>query len=225
MSQTLSISTNLFTAWKAITEMDEPTLIREAQRGNRLAFDDLVRRYDHAILRLAVRLAGSEPDGHDIYQEAFLKAYKNIGSFRSESSFYTWMHRIVCNLCMDRLRSHKTRLRNDHVFTDPDGNEHDELDSLPDSSLTAQPERQVLSSELQEQIAAALRKLTPRERMVFELRHVEGLRLKTVGEVLNTSEETAKNTLFRATHKMRRFLAHLRRPRAFEIRCFEPIAS
>jgi len=225
MSNTLSISTDLFTAWTAVTEMDEPILIREAQRGNKLAFDELVRRYDHAILRLAIRVAGSEPDGQDIYQEAFLKAYKNIGSFRSESSFYTWMHRIVCNLCMDRLRSQKTRPRNDHVFTDPDGNEHDELSSLPDPSLGAQPERQVLSAELQEHIAAALKKLTPRERLVFELRHFEGLRLKMVGEVLNTSEETAKNTLFRATHKMRRFLAHLRRPRAFGIRCFEPMAS
>jgi RNA polymerase sigma-70 factor (ECF subfamily) len=198
--------------------MDEATLIRDAQRGSTVAFDDLVRRYDQAILRLATRLTGSEHEGQDIYQEAFLKAYKNISRFRSESSFYTWMHRIVCNLCMDRLRSHKSRPANNRVFIDADGQEHDELEHLPDRSLYAQPERQVLRTELHKQIQIALRKLTPRERMVFELRHFEGLKLRVVGEILSTSEETAKNTLFRATHKLRNFLAHVRRPAAYSMR-------
>ena len=85
--------------------LEDAVLISDAQRGCKAAFETLVRRYDQAILRLALRLTGSEQDAQDIYQDAFLKAYRNIGRFRSESSFYTWMHRIVTNLCMDRLRN------------------------------------------------------------------------------------------------------------------------
>src|SRR5581483_12489215 len=67
---------------------DTSILIREAQNGNCLAFEELVRQYDRAVLRLAIHLTGSEEDAQDIYQEAFLKAYKNLGSFRFECSFY-----------------------------------------------------------------------------------------------------------------------------------------
>ena len=78
--------------------IDDTMLIREAQRGNRAAFEELVRHYDQAVLRLALHLTGTEQDAQDVYQDAFLKAYKNIGSFRFECSFYTWIYRIVTNL-------------------------------------------------------------------------------------------------------------------------------
>ena len=84
--------------------IDDTILIREAQRGNRGAFEELVRHYDQAVLRLAMHLTGTEHDAQDVYQDAFLKAYKNIGSFRFECSFYTWIYRIVTNLCLDHLR-------------------------------------------------------------------------------------------------------------------------
>ena len=84
--------------------IDDTILIREAQRGNRAAFEELVRYYDQPVLRLAFHLTGTEHDAQDVYQDAFLKAYKNIGSFRFECSFYTWIYRIVTNLCMDHLR-------------------------------------------------------------------------------------------------------------------------
>src|SRR5260370_13130940 len=83
--------------------IDDTTLIREAQRGNRAAFEVLVRHYDQSVLRLALHLTGSEADAQDIHQDAFLKAYKNLGSFRFECSFYTWIYRIVTNLCLDLL--------------------------------------------------------------------------------------------------------------------------
>ena len=83
--------------------IDDTMLIREAQRGNRAAFEELVRHYDQAVLRLALHLTGTEQDAQDVYQDAFLKAYKNIGSFRFECSFYTWIYRIVTNLCLDHL--------------------------------------------------------------------------------------------------------------------------
>src|SRR5208337_4374306 len=78
--------------------IDDTSLIREAQQGNRAAFEVLVRHYDQPVLRLALHLTGSESDAQDVYQEAFLKAYKNLGSFRFECSFYTWIYRIVTNL-------------------------------------------------------------------------------------------------------------------------------
>jgi len=81
--------------------IDDTSLIREAQEGNRAAFEVLVRHYDQSVLRLALHLTGSESDAQDVYQEAFLKAYKNLGSFRFECSFYTWIYRIVTNLCLD----------------------------------------------------------------------------------------------------------------------------
>ena len=72
-----------------VNRIDDTSLIREAQRGNRAAFEVLVRHYDQSVLRLALHLTGSESDAQDIYQEAFLKAFKNLGSFRFECSFYT----------------------------------------------------------------------------------------------------------------------------------------
>ena len=85
----------------------EMELIREAQAGSRAAFDALVRQYEHQVLRLALHLTGSEHDAEDIYQEAFLKAFRYIGNFRFECSFYTWIYRIVTNLCLDQLRRKK----------------------------------------------------------------------------------------------------------------------
>ena len=91
--------------------IDDTMLIREAQRGNRAAFEELVRHYDQSVLRLALHLTGTEQDAQDVYQDAFLKAYKNIGSFRFECSFYTWIYRIVTNLCLDHLRKRERAQR------------------------------------------------------------------------------------------------------------------
>ena len=98
--------------------IDDTMLIREAQRGNRAAFEELVRHYDQAVLRLALHLTGTEQDAQDVYQDAFLKAYKNIGSFRFECSFYTWIYRIVTNLCLDHLRKRTVRKEDSPVAKD-----------------------------------------------------------------------------------------------------------
>jgi RNA polymerase sigma-70 factor, ECF subfamily len=189
---------------------DENELIREAQGGSRVAFDSLVRQYEHQVLRLALHLTGSEHDAEDIYQEAFLKAFRYIGNFRFECSFYTWIYRIVTNLCLDQLRRKKTRREDHAVVLDHSGDEIDLLASVSDNRSFSNPARELDRKQLGEKIQAALVKLTPRERMVFELKHYQGLRLRTIGEMLNTTEETAKNTLFRATKKLRGQLAELR---------------
>jgi RNA polymerase sigma-70 factor, ECF subfamily len=197
-------------AGQSLGRIDDTVLVREAQRGNRAAFEELVRHYDQAVLRLAMHLTGSDTEAQDIYQEAFLKAYKNVASFRFECSFYTWIYRIVTNLCLDHLRKRQVRKEDAPVATDASGEQYDVLEQVPDARAGANPERDLMRRELGGRISKALEKLTPRERMVFELKHYHGLKLRTVGEVLNTTEETAKNTLFRATQKLRGALADMR---------------
>ena len=183
--------------------VDDVTLIRAAQQGDRAAFEELVRHYDQAVLRLALHLSGNEHEAQDIYQEAFLKAYRNLGSFRFECSFYTWIYRIVTNLCLDHLRKRQVRKEDSPVVTDSQGETFNLLDQVADDRSGADPERDLMRRELGKMINTALGKLTPRERMVFEMKHYQGLKLRTIGEMLNTTEETAKNTLFRATQKLR----------------------
>ena len=190
--------------------VQDAELIREAQKGSRAAFDVLVRQYDQSVLRLAMHLTGSEQDAQDIHQEAFLKAYRHIGSFRFECSFYTWIYRIVTNLCLDHLRRRKTRREDSAVMIDAAGEEHDTMVNVSDDRAMANPDKELTRKILGNQIQTALEKLTPRERTVFELKHYHGLRLRTIGEMLHTTEETAKNTLFRATRKLRTQLSELR---------------
>ena len=197
-------------AGHSLGRIDDSLLVREAQRGNRAAFEELVRHYDQAVLRLAMHLTGSEHEAQDIYQDAFLKAYKSVGNFRFECSFYTWIYRIVTNLCLDHLRKKQVRKEDAPVAVDAQGEAYDVLAQVPDARSGANPERDLMRRELGTRINHALDKLTPRERMVFELKHYQGLKLRTVGEILNTTEETAKNTLFRATQKLRGSLADMR---------------
>src|SRR4051794_6549840 len=95
----------------SVATIDDTVLIREAQAGNPAAFEELVTRYDRAVLRVAMHMTGSPEDAQDIYQEAFLRAYINLGRFRFECSFYTWIYRIVMNLCLDHLRKKPSRAR------------------------------------------------------------------------------------------------------------------
>ncbi|WP_252263750.1 RNA polymerase sigma factor [Paracidobacterium acidisoli] len=195
---------------QARERVSETDLIREAQAGSRTAFDALVRQYNQAVLRLALHLTGSEQDAQDIHQEAFLKAWRYLGNFRFECSFYTWIYRIVTNLCLDHLRRRKSRREDQAVMIDSSGEEMDLLSNVSDERAGANPDRELERQFLGTRIREALDHLTPRERMVFELKHYQGLKLRTIGEMLHTTEETAKNTLFRATKKLRANLAEIR---------------
>ncbi len=128
--------------------IDDTLLVREAQRGNRAAFEELVRHYDQAVLRLAMHLTGSEHEAQDIYQDAFLKAYKSVGNFRFECSFYTWIYRIVTNLCLDHLRKRQVRKEDAPVAVDADGEAYDVLEQVPDARAGANPERDLMRREL-----------------------------------------------------------------------------
>ena len=199
---------------RALQRTEDDDLIREAQHGERAAFDSLVRRYDQSVLRLALHMLGNEQDAQDVNQEAFLKAYRHLGNFRFECSFYTWLYRIVTNLCLDHLRRRKSRREDPATVIDSRGDEMDLLSNISDTRSMANPARELDRKSMGESINQALDKLTPRERTVFELKHYQGLKLRTIGEMLNTTEETAKNTLFRATRKLRAHLADLKERKA-----------
>ena len=192
------------------SRIDDTLLIRAAQQGDVTAFEQLVQKYDRAVLRLTIHLTGSEEDGQDIYQEAFLRAYSNLARFRFECSFYTWIYRIATNLCLDYLRRKRSRSRELTTTNAPDGEEWEILGRIPDQTAGASPERNLAGRILREHIVRALSQLSPRERMVFELKHYHGLKLRTVAGILKTTEGTVKNTLFRATHKLRLQLSEVR---------------
>jgi RNA polymerase sigma-70 factor (ECF subfamily) len=189
---------------------EDDDLIRAAQAGERTAFDALVRRYDRSVLRLALHMLGNEQDAQDVHQEAFIKAYRHLSNFRFECSFYTWLYRIVTNLCLDQLRRRKSRREDPATVLDGSGEELDLMASVQDERAMANPARELDRKNMGIAIQSALDELTPRERMVFELKHYQGLKLRTIGEMLSTTEETAKNTLFRATRKLRARLAEVR---------------
>lgn len=182
--------------------MDEFALIRAAQNGDQSAFEQLVRTYDQNVLRLALNLLRSPEDASDVYQEAFLRVYRNLHSFRFDCSFHTWLYRIVTNLCLDHLRKRKVRREEASVVATADGT-LDRLDSVAEERADGNPQRRVMSDQLRNRIQSMMEELTPRERMVFEMRHFQGMRLRAIGEALGTTEEAAKNCLFRATQKMR----------------------
>jgi RNA polymerase sigma-70 factor (ECF subfamily) len=195
---------------RAQQRTEDDQLIREAQAGQRTSFDALVRRYDQSVLRLALHMLGNEQDAQDVHQEAFIKAYRHLGNFRFECSFYTWLYRIVTNLCLDQLRRRKSRREDPATVLDASGDEMDLMANITDDRAMANPGRELDRKVMSQSIHDALDKLTPRERTVFELKHYQGLKLRTIGDMLSTTEETAKNTLFRATRKLRASLAEHR---------------
>ena len=181
------------------------SLIRAAQHGDQEAFEQLVRAYDQSVLRLAMNLLRSPEDARDVYQEAFLRVYRNLHTFRFDCSFHTWLYRIVTNICLDQLRKRKVRKEEPAVVDTADG-PIDRMEHFEEEGVDANPERTMWNRQLKGKIESAIDDLTPRERMVFELRHYQGMRLRAIGDVLGTTEEAAKNCLFRATQKMRSVL-------------------
>lgn len=195
----------------AVKASEEQALVQSAQAGDRVAFEELVRRHDREVLRLALNLVQRAEDARDIYQESFLRVYRNLHRFRFECSFYTWLYRIVTNVALDHLRRRASR-REDQApaLEETDGGTRDFFDRQPELRAGANPEKSLLGQELGNHIQAALERLSPRERTVFEMKHFQGMRLRAIGDMLGTSEETVKNSLFRATRKLRATLDAVR---------------
>jgi RNA polymerase sigma-70 factor (ECF subfamily) len=185
---------------------EEFALIRQAQAGDAAAFEALVRAYDRNVLSVILRMVGSAEVAHDLYQEAFLKVFRSLPRFRFQSSFSTWLYRVVMNVCLDQMRRQSSRGE-----APPPGENAgpDYFENVRESRATLDPERTLEAREIGDRLEQALATLNPRERAVFELRHYEGLKLRTIGEICGTTEDTAKNCLFRATQKLRQALSDL----------------
>jgi len=130
-------------------------LIRAAQNGDQDAFEQLVRTYDQSVLRLAMNLLRSPEDARDVYQEAFLRVYRNLHAFRFDCSFHTWLYRIVTNICLDLLRKRKVRKEEPSIVETPDG-PIDRLDTYEEGAAAADPERAMWNRELKQKIDGAL---------------------------------------------------------------------
>ena len=195
----------------AAASEEDRLLARQAQAGDREAFEQLVYRHDRDILRLAFHMLGNREEAQEVFQDTFLKAYRSLSRFRSDSSFYTWIYRIATNVALDRLRKRKN-LR-EEISYEADTEAHPDRPALKDTlqakTYYSNPERRLYGREVGHRIQEALGTLSEKERLVFELRHYQGLRLRMIGEIMGSTEETAKNYLFRATQKLRAQLGQL----------------
>ena len=185
----------------------ERGLIERAQAGDRQAFEELIFKYDRDILRLNVRLLGNWDEARDAYQETFLKVFRSIRQFRRQSSFYTWIFRIATNVCLDRLRQRKNLQKQVSIDSESgDAFRSAVKHTLRATSCYSNPEQSFLATQLREQINRALDTLSKKERLVFELRHYQGFRLRQIGEMIGSTENTIKDCLYRATRKVRALL-------------------
>ncbi|MFQ5708068.1 MAG: RNA polymerase sigma factor [bacterium] len=182
---------------------EEQALIKEAQRGNILAFESLVKRYDRQVLQLAYSMVNNVTDAQDIYQEVFIKVYQNLPRFRLKSKFSTWLYRIVVNACINYRKKHSRRrlqsLEAESTEAADSKREHVPCDQL-------NPEETVLNQELSSEINLALEQLSTQQKSVFILRHYHGHKLRDIAEIMHCSEGTIKNYLFRATRNLQMLL-------------------
>ncbi len=184
----------------------ETELIIRAQNGNVPAFEELIYNYDKKVLSLAMKYVKNEDDAKDIYQDVFLRVYKGLKKFQFNSEFSTWLYRIVVNVCL----THKTRSsRREFVSIDPHNEEENMSSVIEIEDRQPVPDRVVTSMEISEHISKALETLSPRQKMIFILKHYEGYKLKEIAEMLRCGEGTIKKYLFDAVRKMRTQLADL----------------
>ena len=184
---------------------NETELIMQAQQGNMNAFEQLVQRHDKRVLTIVAGYVHSADDAKDIYQEVFLRVYKGLPKFQYKSEFSTWIYRITTNVCLSyrsrRNRSPHTSL--DQSINDEDGQPHALKDTLSDTSAADQ---QTYDAEIALRVEQALKTLSPRQRMVFTMKHYEGYKLKEIAEMMKCNEGTVKKYLFEATARLRKQL-------------------
>jgi RNA polymerase sigma-70 factor (ECF subfamily) len=182
---------------------DNKSLIQAAQTGQTKAFRQLVEQYDKKVLGLAFKMLGNQQDAEDVYQEVFMSVFNHIQSFQFQSSFDTWLYRIVVNTS---LNYRKKRNRHQKPLFDMTADEP--FPSLQDEKPL--PDAITIGQEIREQIETALDQLTLIQRTIFVLRFYQDFKIKDIAEIVSCSEGTVKNTLFRSTLKMRRLLAKYR---------------
>jgi RNA polymerase sigma-70 factor, ECF subfamily len=180
----------------------ETELIRLAQSGDSDAFCDLARRYERRIYSLALYYCRSSHDAEDLSQEAWLKAYRHIQSFRGESSFYTWLRQITINTFLNYKR--RTRMLDKEIITtEAEGPYLVEQVSGLDASRAGNVEEGINNKLLVEKVMQALGELTSQQRLTFLLKYREEMTYNEIADALGCSAGTVKKTLFRVVLKLR----------------------
>ena len=181
---------------------DETELIQRAQQGDFSSFEQLVFRYDKEVLTIAARFVRNSDDAKDIYQEVFLRVYQGLHRFRMQSEFATWLYRITTNVCL----THRSRRKKQaHVSLD---DEQDESEGEPHPRSVAVsedplPDQQAMAEDISTHIRRAMEVLSPQQKMVFTLKHYQGLKLREIADAMQCTEGTVKKHLFTATQRMR----------------------
>jgi len=179
---------------------EELALVRAAKGGDISAFEELVKRYDRNVFRIAQHITQNREDAEDVVQDAFLKAYGNLNQFQEQSKFYTWLVRIAVNEALMKLRRRRperTVSLDEDVKTEEDSIPREVADWSPN------PEQQYNQAELKEILSKTINGLPPSFRTVFVLRDVEGLSTEETADALNLSIPAVKSRLLRARLQLR----------------------
>ena len=185
-----------------MTRDEESRLVEQLREGDREVFSELMEAYQKQVYLLALRTVGDPEDAADMTQEAFLRAWRSVGSFRGDSKFSVWLYRLTTNVCIDFLRS---RGRKPTVSLTVE-NEDEETQELDVADERFDPEAQFENAELRRSVQRGLDSLPEDYRMILILRELNGLSYAEIGETLQLEEGTVKSRLFRARKKLCEFL-------------------
>ncbi len=174
-------------------QLDEE-LVARVQRGDKSAYDILVLRYQHKIVQLVNRYVKDHSEAQDVAQEAFIKAYRALGSFRGESAFYTWLYRIAINTAKNYLVS-RSRRNSDYQVDIQDA---EALENAPQLQGLDTPERNLLGEEIVKTIQAAIENLPEEMRVAITLREFEGMSYEEIAEAMDCPVGTVRSRIFRA---------------------------
>ena len=169
-------------------------LIERIQRGDKNAFNLLVRKYQHKVVSLVSRYVNNPGDIPDVAQEAFIKAYRAIPDFRGESAFYTWLYRIAVNTAKNYIVAQGRR----PLDMDVDSQDAETYDGAESLHEVANPENLMLSDEIRAEVASALASLPEDLRTAITLREIEGLSYEEIAEVMECPVGTVRSRIFRA---------------------------
>lgn len=185
-----------------MTREQELTIIRRVQHGDAEAFGMLVEAYQKNVFNVALQMTGNREDAQDMAQEAFLKAYSSLNSFRGDSKFSSWLYRIVANVCLDFKRRQGRRPASSLTVEDDEG-EILELDIADESQS---PERLLERKLTREAVRRGLAELPEEQRQILLLREIQGLSYEEIGEAMGLEPGTVKSRIFRARKKLCAFL-------------------
>lgn len=185
-----------------MTREQEAAVIQAVLDGDVNAYELLVKEYEKNVYNLALRMVGNSEDAADMSQEAFIKAYNSLTSFRGDSKFSVWLYRIVSNVCLDYLRS-RGRRQTVSLSAENDDGEDVEIDIADE---TQSPERLLDRRLTRDAVRRGLAALPPEHRQILLLREIQGLSYDEIADALGIEAGTVKSRIFRARKKLCAFL-------------------